>query len=45
MSSKKEAASGLPQINVSFLAYSKSWNVKGRLNLRIVRQMIKNPGF
>jgi len=36
MSSKKEAALRLPQLDVRFLADSNSWNVKGMLNFRAV---------
>jgi len=31
MSSGKEAASGLPQLGVRFLADNNSWNVNGKL--------------
>jgi len=42
MSLEKEAASGLPQIGLRFLADSNNWNVNGTRNLRTVRQMLRN---
>jgi len=42
MSSEKEAALGLPQLGVRFLADSSSWNVNARRNVRTLRQMLKN---
>jgi len=42
MSSEEEAALGLPQLGVRFIADSNSWNVNGTLNPRTVRQMLKS---
>jgi len=39
MSLEKEAAYGLPQQSMRFLANSSSWNVNG--NLRTVKQMLR----
>jgi len=41
-SSEKEAAFGLPQLGLRFLADSNSWNVNEMANLRTVRQMLQN---
>jgi len=42
LSSEKEAALGLHQLGVRFLADSNNWNVNGTPNLRSVRQMLKS---
>jgi len=42
ISSVKEAGFSLPQLGVSFLGYSNSWNVNGTRNVRTVRQMLRN---
>jgi len=41
---KKEAALGLPQIRVRFLADRNSRNANGTSNLKTVRQKINNRG-
>jgi len=42
MSSDKEAALGLPQLSLKFLADSNSWNVNGTPIFGTVRQLLKN---